>query len=438
METDETYPLPAAEVVREAADLADADGDPAWRVTLYAAWVAQLFSIMGFSFVMPFFPFYIREELGVTDPQMVPIWAGLLATAGGISMTATAPLWGMVADRYGRKLMVQRAMFAGAAILGLMGLVHNVNQLLALRLLQGAFTGTISASVALVSSVTPRNRLGYSLGLMQTAVFTGASVGPFVGGWMADHFGYRMPFAATAVVLFVGGLLVLFGTRESFRRPAAAERSGDLTARGLLGLPGVMTLLIVYFMLNLSGTVVGPIFPLFVERLMRTSQGAASTTGLLLAVGGIVAAVSSVAAGRLSDRMGHRRILIFSTAFAGLCTFPQAVARTVGQLLGMRVLFGLGAGGMSPSVNALMASIVPRNCLGRIYGFTTAASSIGIAIGPTVGGWLASSAGLRMPFVLMGALLVLLALTVSRRVSALAPPELLPVEGCEPAEAGRA
>jgi len=419
VESDETYPLPPPEAAVEQVAVsapADADGDPAWRLTLYAAWVAQLFSIMGFSFVMPFFPFYIQKELGITDPRLVPIWAGLLATAGGISMTAAAPLWGMVADRYGRKPMVERSMFGGAVILGLMGLAHNINQLLILRLLQGAVTGTISASVALVSGVVPKNRLGYSLGLMQMAVFTGASVGPWLGGAMADHFGYRAPFAVTAGLLLAGGLLVLFGARERFKRPAAHELGGDQSLRSLLTLPGVITLLMVYFMLNLSGTIVGPIFPLFVEQLKGTPEGAASTTGMLLAIGGAVAAVAAVTIGRSSDRLGHQRILILTTALAGLFCFPQAAAQSIAQLLALRVLFGFAAGGMSPTVNALMASICPRHCLGRIYGMTTAASSVGMSIGPSVGGWLAASAGLRLPFVVMGAMMLLLALTISRRV----------------------
>jgi len=393
------------------------DGDPRWRVTLYAAWTAQLFSIVGFSFVMPFFPFYIREELGVTDPRLVPIWAGLLATAGGITMTAAGPLWGMVADRYGRKLMVQRSMFGGAVMLGLMGMARNVRQLLALRLLQGTVTGTVPASVALVASVTPKHRIGYSLGLMQMAVFTGISVGPWLGGTVADHFGYRLPFAVTSALLFTGGLLVLFGTRERFKRPAPDEAAGVASIRGVLGLPGMATLLVVYFMLNLSASIVAPIFPLFVEELMETPARVASTTGMIIAVGGMVSAVAAVTIGRMSDRLGHRRVLILAIALAGLLCFPQALARTVWQLLAIRVLFGFAVGGMAPTVNALTASTVPRSSLGRTYGLTTAANSLGMALGPSLGGWLAASAGLRFPFVLMGAMLLVLALMVYRSVA---------------------
>jgi len=406
---DDTYPPP-----HDPAP--GSDGEPGWQLTLYATWIAQLVSMMGFSFVMPFFPFYIQQELGITDPRLVPIWSGMVAMAGGVTMTAAAPLWGLVADRYGRQPMVQRAMFAGAVIMGLMGLVHNVGQLLILRLLQGAFTGTISASVALVSSVAPKRRLGYSLGLMQMAVFTGASVGPWLGGATADRFGYRVPFAVAAGLLFAGGLLVLFGARERFTRPAAHQPGSGQSLRSLLRLPGVMTLLLVYLMLNLSSTIVGPIFPLFVERLMGTSRGAASTTGMLLAVGGAMAALGAVIVGRSSDRLGHRRVLLLAAACAGLFCLPQAAARTIAQLLVLRVLFGFAAGGMSPSVNALVANVCPRDCLGRIYGMTASATSIGLTIGPGIGGWLAAAAGLRLPFVVMGALLLLLALTIALRV----------------------
>ena len=120
------------------------DAHPRWRVTLYTTWVAQVFAIVGFSFVMPFMPFYIRE-LGVTDPKLVAVWAGLLGSGSGITMALAGPVWGWVADRYGRKLMVQRAMFGGAIILTLMGLARNVRELFGLRVLQGTITGTVPA-----------------------------------------------------------------------------------------------------------------------------------------------------------------------------------------------------------------------------------------------------------------------------------------------------
>jgi len=156
---------------------------------------AQLLSIIGFAFALPFIPFYIRE-LGVTDERLVPVWAGIIAAASSLVMAFFSPLWGWLADRYGRKIMVERAMFGGAVLTFAMGLVTDVWQLLFLRLLSGATTGTIAASIALVSTVVPPKRLGYSLGIMQVAVFLGMTLGPWIGGLLADAVGYRYTFMA--------------------------------------------------------------------------------------------------------------------------------------------------------------------------------------------------------------------------------------------------
>ena len=391
-------------------------GDPRWRVTLSVMWVAQLCSIMGFSFVMPFMPFFVRE-LGVTE-KMVPVWAGLTGSGAGIAMSIMGPIWGFVADRHGRKLMVQRAMFGGAIVLALMGMTQNVYQLLGLRILQGSITGTVPASIAMISSVVPRNRLGSSLGLMQMAVFVGGSIGPYIGGIVADRYGYRIPFGVTAALLFTGGILVFFGAKERFVPPSKEERAASAPLRVLLRTPLIMSLLGVFFTMNLSMSLVMPIFPLFVEEIVGTPQKAASETGVLLAVTGVAAAFSALMAGRLSDRVGHKTMLFACTFLAALLSFPHFFAQSIAQLVFLRILFGLAAGGMVPAMNALVANTVPRTNIGQAYGFTTTASALGWATGPAIGGLAASAFGYRWPFVIMGGLLVFAALAQKRWIHA--------------------
>ncbi len=389
------------------------DGDPRWRVTLGTMWVAQLFCIVGFSFVMPFMPFYIRD-LGVSNPRMVPIWAGLLGTGAGLAMAIMGPIWGSVADRYGRKIMVQRAMFGGAIVLTLMAFARNVHQLLALRIIQGTVTGTVPASIALISSVVPQARLGFCLGLMQMAVFGGASIGPYIGGIVADHFGYRLPFVVTGGLLFSGGILVLLGVRERFVRPTQTGQSPSAPLLQTLRTPGLLPLLLVYLTMNLSASFAMPIFPLFVEEIVGTPDRAATETGILLAITGIAAAVSAAMLGRLGDRLGYKTSLVSSTILAGLMCFPHAAAQTVWQLVLLRIVFGLGIGGMIPAMNAMVATTVSRASVGRAYGFTVTASALGWAIGPALGGWAASMLGYRVPFVIAGGLLLLVSVAQRR------------------------
>ncbi len=400
---------------RAAARDSEELGDPRWRVTLPVMWVAQLCSIMGFSFAMPFIPFFVRE-LQVPE-KMVPVWAGITGTAAGLAMSIMGPVWGYVADRYGRRPMVIRAMFGGSVMLALMGLAQNVYHLLVLRTLQGMITGTVPASVAMISSVVPRNRVGSSLGLMQMAVFTGGSVGPYIGGIVADSYGYRVPFGVTAALLFTGGMLVLFGARERFVPPDRDTARDSTPLRVLLRMPVILGLLGVYFVMNLSVSFVMPIFPLFVEEIVGVPQEAAGETGLLLAMTGIAAAVSAVMAGRLGDRVGHKRMLVTCTALAALLSAPHFFAQSIGQLVVLRILFGLAAGGMVPSMNAIVASVVPRTNIGQAYGFTTTASALGWAMGPALGGVAAAAFGYRWPFIVMTGLLLLATLAQKRWIA---------------------
>src|SRR5437588_2529272 len=154
---------------------------PSWRTSLYVTCIAQATAMLAFGFILPFLPLYLKE-IGVTPDSAVVFWSGALVTSTGVSLAIFSPIWGALADRRGRKLMVLRSMLVGGLIIALMGLAQNVGQFLVLRILQGMFTGTIAASTALVASIVPRERLASSMGILQTSVYVGISAGPVLGG----------------------------------------------------------------------------------------------------------------------------------------------------------------------------------------------------------------------------------------------------------------
>ena len=395
----------------------DTEGAASWRSTLCVMFVAQMLSIVGFAFVLPFIPFYIRE-IGITDESLVPIWAGILGAASSLTMTIFSPMWGWLSDRYGRKVMVERAMFAGAFITMAMGMVSDVYQLLVLRLLTGAFTGTISASISLVSSVLPSAKLGFGLGLMQVAVFLGMSLGPWIGGIIADAFGYRLTFVAGGAILLVGGILVLVGAKEIFIRPSAKalKRSGSL--KSLMALPGFVSLMAVFFLFNFTIHIAIPIVPLFIEEVGNLKTGVASTTGLLFAVTGATASISAAAIGYISDRRGHKRVLVTSLLFSACLWVAHALARSIDQLLLVRVIFGFAVGGNLPTMNALVAKLIPKESYGKAYGLTASMTSLGMTLGPVAGGIMASYMGFRWPFVIVSLLLGLVVIPMLLSVKA--------------------
>ncbi len=378
---------------------------PPWQRTVYTVALAQLVSIIGFWFVLPFMPFYIRE-LGVTDEGQVAIWAGVTMTASGLMFAVFSPVWGVLADRYGRKIMVERAMFSGAVIIALMGAVHNVYQLVGLRMLQGALTGTVVACTTLVSSIVPRDQIGRSLGIQQMAVVAGSSLGPWLGGMMAAHWGYRIPFFAAGALLLLGGIITLVGAYEDFTPPSKDSTPENHGMREAFGGKGLFAVLAVFFFLALSLGFVGPIFPLFVEEIASKST-AAMVTGQLMMVTGIGAGIGSLLIGPLGDRFGHKSLLTASVLLGGIVIALHAVVKVITALFGLRVVTGLATGGITVAINALIATVVSRDTYGRAYGVTQTARALGWAIGPLVGGVLASAIGLRWPFVVTGGMLAI-------------------------------
>jgi len=392
-----------------------------WKRNLYVIWAAELVAIAGFSVAFPFLPYYV-QELGVTGPGQVEMWSGLLFTTSAITMAIFAPLWGSLADRYGRKLMVERAMFGGAVLIGAMGLVRNVQQLAILRALQGCVTGTVPAAITLVASSVPRRRSGYALGLLQMAIYSGASVGPLLGGLVADVFGYRAAFWVTACLLFAAGLCVFFLVEERFAPsrqkedpPAGGPGSSPVESfrQGLALVLRSRALLIMFgtrVVTNFGLRIMGPMLPLFVQSLMPGQGRAASVTGLITGARAATGALGAVALGRVGDRVGYRQVLVACALGAAALYVPQFLVVTPTQLLILQATAGVATGGIMASVSATLAQLAPEGRQGVVYGVDSSANSVARAIAPMAGAAIATGLGLRFIFLCAAGIFALAAL----------------------------
>ena len=366
---------------------------------------------MGFAAVQPFLPYYVRS-LGVHTEAGVLLWSGWLSSGAGIAMAIVAPVWGVLADRHGRKMMVMRSMFGGFLVLALMGLAQNVYQLLALRILQGILTGTVTASVALIASVVPMRRTGIAMGLMQNALFIGGAAGPLIGGVVAEKMGFRLPFEFAAVLVLMGGLLTLFWVHEEFD-PDEMENSDDgaMTIRGVLGITGFTTMVGLLFMMQFSGSFVGPILPLYIERISGLHDPS-KLAGEVFALGGLTAAISAPLMGLLGDRVGYTAILASCTFGDGLLLIPQGLVRTIHQLIGFRMAFSFCDVGAMPAANAFIRRLVPRHACGKAFGLVQSVTCLGWGLGPAVGSALAARFGMRVPFFIVGGAFLLISVGV--------------------------
>lgn len=390
--------------------------DISWKRNLYALWTGQLFTIIGFSLRTPFLPFFLKD-LGADSFSSQALWTGVISAGGAAIMAIAAPIWGIVADRYGRKPMVLRAMFAGSCTICLMSLATSPWHLLILRFIEGAFTGTVAAATTLVASTTPKPRMGFALGMMQTAVFSGAAVGPLFGGLLADVLGYRESFLVAGSMLFIGGIIVTLLVHEDFTPPQRGQDKGATSGPGLRTLlfgGAMIGMVAVMFALRTSTTAIQPIMPLYVEKLTSAGSSVATLSGITLGIAGVTSAIAAIMLGRLADKIGHRVILAASALAVGLLYLPMAVAQSPLQLIVMNGLLGIAAGGVLPSANAIVANLTPEARRGAVYGFIAAATSIGAFIGPLGGAGLAAAVDIRYVFAVAASLMVLSSLWIVR------------------------
>ena len=360
----------------------------AWQRTLYIMIFAQLMSSVGFSIMFPFLPRYVAF-LGSSTGTSLELLAALVFSAQALTMTLASPVWGAVSDRYGRKPMVERAAYSGAVTLLLMAFVPNAEMLVLLRTLQGFLTGTVSAGNALVASSVPRNRVGYAMGLLQLGLGSGVAIGPFIGGLLADAFGYRATFIVTAGLLTLSGLLVTFGVKETFVRPvrkAREPREGMLTNwKRILRTPQVGTLYSLNFLNWLGRNLLTPILPLFIATLPLAASGVNTTIGLIVGIAAATGTLSAVYLGRLGDRIGHRPILIVCSVAAALLYLPQSFVTQVWQLLALQALTGVAVGGLTPAVAALLSRYTQPGQEGSVYGLDNAIVSGSRTVAPLLG-----------------------------------------------------
>ncbi len=367
-----------------------------WKKNLVMVWLSQFLSIMGFAFAMPFAPYYI-QSLGVQDPVDVKLWVSLFAAATPTALAIFSPIWGTLADLYGRRIMLLRANFSASIILVLMALVRNVETLVLLRFIQGTLTGTVPAAQTLVSAHTPQNRSGMALGSLSAALFTGAMAGAGLGGFVADLFGYRLAFLVGAGLLFSAGGLVLFGTDELFERPDETPDLKTTFAPRLrwpqLGSAAPIVFLILFMALVRQFDMA--MLPLLVQEVHGSLAGVSRWTGGLFAAGSVAGLLAGIILGRLADRIPPPRIAQASALGGALAMIPQGLAQGFILLFMGRMGMMFCAGGLDPVFQIWLAKTTPPSRRGFIFGWATTAKSIGWIIAPLMSGSLAAAFGIR-------------------------------------------
>lgn len=389
---------------------------PSWQRSLYALALAQFLGAFAFNAASPLLPLFI-QQLGVAEPSKAAFWTGVTQFATGLGAFAVGPLWGALADRFGRRTMVLRALLGGAVMAGLVGLSPNVPVLIVLRTIYGAMTGITAASSALAASQSPSARIAFAIGLVQMAMFLGSMAGPLPGGMVGDALGYRAPFFLAAGVAFMGFLVVLLFVRERFEPPQGKGRHIHplRNMRVVLTMPKVVPLLGVLMIIYFGPFMVQPIMAVYMQDMV--AEGAATFAGLALSVFGLASAVSSLAVARLSRGYSlYLAVLVAAFAAAALYLLQVWLRSPVAAA----VLFGavgLCQGTLLTATSTLLSAAVPREKQGAVFGVAQSVNAFGVGLAALVAGTMTVVLGVRSIFIADTALFIVLGLIVWKILS---------------------
>ena len=370
-----------------------------WKINLISVWFGCFFTGLAISQIIPFLPLYL-EQLGVTGGESLSLWSGLTFSITFVVSAAVAPLWGSLADRKGRKLMLLRAAFGMGVVILLQAFVTEAWQLLLLRALMGLTSGYIPNAMALVAAQVPRERSGWALSCVSTGQIGGVILGPMLGGLLADCVGLRTVFIVTAVLLMVSFLVTLFLIKETGYIPVSKKDklSGREVFRSLDNPKLMLCLFFTTMVIQMCNGSVNPILTLFVRELAPTAENIAFLSGVIAALPGVSALLAAPRLGRLGDRIGTQRILLATMVISLLLFIAMSFVTSTTQLGVLRFLLGFADGAMMPAVQTLLVRHSRDNITGRIFGYNQSFMYLGNVAGPLLGAAVSAVAGFRWVF----------------------------------------
>ncbi|MEZ7619969.1 multidrug efflux MFS transporter [Streptococcus sp. 27098_8_23] len=367
-----------------------------WKENLRVAWFGSFLTGASISLVVPFMPIFV-EQLGIEGDQ-VAFYAGLAISVSAVSAALVSPIWGILADKYGRKPMMIRAGLAMTITMGGLAFVPNIYWLLFLRLLNGVFTGFVPNATALIASQVPKDKSGAALGTLSTGVVAGTLTGPFVGGFIAEIFGIRNVFLLVGSFLFLAAILTIFFIKEDFQPVAKEKAIPTKEVFSSFKYPRLLVnLFLTSFVIQFSAQSIGPILALYVRDLGQ-SENLLFVSGLIVSSMGFSSMMSAGILGKLGDKVGNHRLLVAAQIYSVIIYLLCAHATSPLQLGLYRFLFGLGTGALIPGVNALLSKMTPKSGISRIFAFNQVFFYLGGVIGPMAGSAVAGYLGYHAVF----------------------------------------
>ncbi|TMJ63119.1 MAG: MFS transporter [Alphaproteobacteria bacterium] len=382
--------------------------------------------LVGFGLIIPLLPFY-AERFGAS-PQLV---TALLAVFSLMAMIS-APLWGRLSDRIGRRPVLMASMAAAALAYLWLGLASELWMLFAARAFAGICAGNIAAAQAYIADVTPPEKRARGMGMIGAAFGLGFIIGPALGGLVAgnelataDLVSPGVIAAGLSAAAFLGVILLLpESLPTAVRRRPGRGRIAALSSA--FRRPLLARLLVVFFLVILAFAGMESTFALWAMR--QYGWGPAQIGYVFTYVGLLSAVMQGGLIGPLTRRFGEEWLMQSGFALIALGLLLLPFAGTLPPLITAVTGLAVGMGLMQPSLNSLISRRAGAEEQGEVLGVTQSVGSLSRVLGPIIAGALFEAFGRNSPF-LWGALLVGGALLLSWRLPRGAAAAVMPQPG---------
>ena len=384
----------------------------AWKKNLPVLWISVFLCCASYTSCIPFLPVYIFREMGVAQ-ESVKFWAGISFAVTFLGCTVMAPYWGALADHVGQRKMAIRAGYGLTLTYFLTGACQDVYQLVGVRILCGLVAGFVPACMSMASSSLPESRMGWGMGLMQTALSSGSVMGPLMGGYMASWFGMRMSFYVGSLALFAATTAVMLVVKDM-----TILQKGGFSATSLLAdlkeslrNKELRFIMFMFFMIQTCVMTIQPLITMYVGQLMGSmGDEAIKMSGVIFSLAGITGIVAAPFWGKRGQSYGYVRIFALVTFTAGFINLFQVFIQDVWQFATIQLVYGLFLAGAVPNINANLTVVTDKTTRGKAFGLSTSANQFGGVVGPLLGGALGALMSTRYVLVATGCILMCMGL----------------------------
>ncbi|EAI6653826.1 multidrug efflux MFS transporter [Campylobacter coli] len=369
--------------------------------TLLVCWFGVFTTSMGLSQIAPILPLYIKE-LGHTNTSEIAFYSGLAFGITPLGMAVFSPLWAFLGAKYGYKNMLLRASFGMSVLTLWLSFAHSALEVVFVRGLTGIISGFTSAAVVFIAVIAPKEKVAYALGTLSTASISGSLLGPLFGGFVAEFFSISTVFDMVTFLIACSFVTIYFFIHERKIQKEAKKNTQKVKENKTL----IIVLFITTFVIQFGTFGVMPILSIYVEQIHQGGN-LALWAGIVVAASGISNLFFAPKLGKIADKIGPSKIIFTALIFCGICFYLQAVVSNVYTLIFVRLLIGIGLGGLLPCVNALLKKSVSAKNLSLVFGFNQACQFLGNFCGAFGGGLITAHFSVELVFAFICCIFIL-------------------------------